>query len=176
MNLIHDDITIRPAQADDAPKLCSWWNDGAVMAHAGFPKGLGTTVEAITEKLAAETDAVTRRHIILLRDEPIGEMNYHRLDGETCEMGIKICEVQHQNKGLGKIVLSMFIDGLFHQLGYRKVVLDTNLNNLRAQHVYEQLGFVKVRTNIDCWQNQLGELQSSVDYELTEDGFISWVR
>jgi len=56
------------------------------------------------------------------------------------------------------------------------VVLDTNLNNLRAQHVYEQLGFVKVRTNIDCWQNQLGELQSSVDYELTEDGFISWVK
>ena len=33
--------------------------------------------------------------------------------------------------------------------GYSKIVLDTNLTNTRAQHVYESLGFRKVRTNME---------------------------
>ena len=52
-----------------------------------------------------------------------------------------------------------------------KIVLDTNVKNTRAQHVYEKLGFRKVRTRIDDWRDQLGELQSSIDYELTAEDF-----
>lgn len=66
----------------------------------------------------------------------------------------------------------MLINDLFKDLGYKKIVLDTNLNNLRAQHVYEKLGFQKLRVNVDAWKNQLGELQSSIDYELEEKDFI----
>lgn len=66
----------------------------------------------------------------------------------------------------------MLINDLFKDLGYKKIVLDTNLNNLRAQHVYEKLGFQKLRVNVDAWKNQLGELQSSIDYELAEKDFI----
>jgi len=66
----------------------------------------------------------------------------------------------------------MLINDLFKDLGYKKIVLDTNLNNLRAQHVYEKLGFQKLRVNVDAWKNQLGELQSSIDYELVEKDFI----
>ena len=63
-------------------------------------------------------------------------------------------------------LLKMFIDGLFNDLGYPEIILDTNLNNLRAQHVYESLGFEKVRVNIDAWTDQLGNKQSSVDYRM----------
>ena len=70
-------------------------------------------------------------------------------------------------------VLSMLIGWLFRN-GYSKIVLDTNLTNTRAQHVYESLGFRKVRTNIDSWKDQLGQLQSSVDYELVEKDFVSY--
>nr|WP_294484787.1 GNAT family protein [uncultured Anaerosporobacter sp.] len=69
-------------------------------------------------------------------------------------------------------MLSMLISDLFKDLGYKKIVLETNLNNLRAQHVYEKLGFQKLRVNVDAWKNQLGELQSSIDYELMEKDFI----
>ena len=79
-----------------------------------------------------------------------------------------------QNRGIGKLVLSLFIKGLFEELGYDKICLDTNLNNKRAQHVYEQLGFQKVRVNLDSWKDQLGNLQSSVDYELVRDTFDSY--
>lgn len=172
----YHDISIRGAKKEDAELLCSWWNDGMVMAHAGFPNGLGTTVENVADQIGKESDDTTRRHIILFKNVAIGEMNYRNLGDKTCEIGIKICDANSRNKGLGKIVLSLFIDGLFQNLGYEKILLDTNLKNKRAQHVYEQLGFQKVRTNVDSWKDQLGILQSSVDYELTKRSFISYLQ
>ena len=39
MYLKHNDLIIRNATEKDAVQLAMWWNDGRVMAHAGFPKG-----------------------------------------------------------------------------------------------------------------------------------------
>ena len=103
-------------------------------------------------------------------DRLIGECNYRNIADGVAEIGIKICETDCQNRGVGRKVLSMLIGWLFRN-GYSKIVLDTNLTNTRAQHVYESLGFRKVRTNIDSWKDQLGQLQSSVDYELVEKDF-----
>ena len=55
---------------------------------------------------------------------------------------------------------------------YNKIILDTNLKNERAQYVYEKLGFQKIRTNINAWKDQLGELQSSVDYEISKEEYV----
>ena len=33
-----------------------------------------------------------------------------------------------------------------------------------------------LRTNIDSWKDQLGQLQSSVDYELVEKDFVSYIN
>ena len=173
MELIYQTIKIRYATAADAPQLAAWWNDGAVMAHAGFPMGLGTTAEKIADDIASDSDETRRRLILLLDNQPIGEMCYYNLGNHTAEIGIKICEAIHQEKGIGRIALSMLLRELF-RLGYRKIVLDTNLKNHRAQHVYELLGFRKVRVNLDSWKNQLGQLESSVDYELTVDTFIDF--
>lgn len=38
-------LVVRAAATEDARILCQWWNDGVVMAHAGFPMGLHTTEE-----------------------------------------------------------------------------------------------------------------------------------
>ena len=175
MRLEKDGILIRNAGAADAGQLAAWWNDGKVMAHAGYPNGLGTTEETVKKQLEAERDETTRRHIILYRDRPIGEMNYRNLGDKKCIMGIKICETDMQNKGFGTKILSLFIQGLFDVLGYELVTLDTNLENRRAQHVYEQLGFRKVMVHMNEWKDQLGREQSSVDYELTREDFRSFI-
>lgn len=36
-------LTIRNATVEDAVLLSAWWNDGKIMAHAGFPNGTGET-------------------------------------------------------------------------------------------------------------------------------------
>ena len=167
MHIKYDSLTIRDAVAADAAQLTAWWNDGAVMAHAGFPNGLGTTVEKVIAGLG------NGRLILKENERLIGEACYRKVGEGIAEIGIKICETDCQNRGLGRIILSMLISWLFEQ-GFEKIVLDTNLTNKRAQHVYESLGFQKVRVNVDCWTDQLGNKQSAVDYELTEDKFIDF--
>ena len=170
MDVSSDGIRIRNAAVSDCEQLARWWNDGAVMAHAGFPNGLGTTPEEVGRQIAAECDEKRRTLIIEYGGRPVGEMNYRAVGERGAEIGIKICDADYQNKGLGKIVLSLFIRELF-SMGFARIVLDTNLKNKRAQHVYELLGFEKKRINRDAWTDQLGEPQSSVDYELTPEKF-----
>lgn len=139
-----------------------------MMAHAGFPDGLGTTEEEVIEGLEGGPMVIEESHRL------IGECNYRNVADSVAEIGIKICETDCQNRGVGRKVLSMLIGWLFKN-GYSKIVLDTNLTNTRAQHVYESLGFRKVRINMDSWKDQLGQLQSSVDYELVEKDFVSCI-
>lgn len=168
MKVSYKNLTIRQADDSDAKQLAAWWNDGTVMAHAGFPNGLGTTEEEVLKGLG------NGRMVILENDHLIGECSYRDINDGVAEIGIKICETNCQNRGIGKRILSMLIGWLFRN-GYSKIVLDTNLTNTRAQHVYESLGFRKVRINIDSWKDQLGRLQSSVDYELIEKDFNSYI-
>lgn len=164
----YENLTIRQAEIADAKQLAAWWNDGAVMAHAGFPNGLGTTEEEVIERLSNGQMVIEENNLL------IGECNYRNVAEGIAEIGIKICKTDCQNRGAGRKVLSMLIGWLF-QKGYSKIVLDTNLTNTRAQHVYESLGFSKVRIHVDSWKDQLGRLQSSVDYELVEKDFNSYI-
>lgn len=170
MNISLDGICIRNAVFADCQQLADWWNDGTVMAHAGFPNGIGTTPDEVSRQIAHECDEKGRTLIIEYRERSIGEMNYRNIGDLTAEIGIKICESDYQGRGLGRIVLSLFIKELF-SMGFMRIVLDTNLKNLRAQHIYELLGFQKIRVNHDAWTDQLGERQSSVDYELIPQYF-----
>ena len=185
MRLEQGKLCIKNAEQEDCKQLVSWWNDGAVMAHAGFPNGLGTNEEKVQKQIAADSDD-TRRHLVIwYNGNRIGEMSYANLgdsleetgedtiENRTADIGIKICNPTFQEKGLGKIVLSMLIRELFSR-GYTKIVLDTNLKNKRAQHVYERLGFQKVNIRMDAWIDQVGEKQSVVDYELTKEHFVDF--
>ena len=185
MKLEQGKLCIKNAEKEDCKQLVSWWNDGEVMAHAGFPNGLGTSEEKVQKQIAADKDD-TRRHLVIWYDgNRIGEMSYANLgdsleetgedtiENRTADIGIKISNPAFQEKGLGKIVLSMLIRELFSR-GYTKIVLDTNLKNKRAQHVYERLGFQKVNVRMDAWTDQVGEKQSVIDYELTTEHFVDF--
>ena len=169
MDVTCGQINIRNAEAGDAEQLAEWWNDGAVMAHAGFPLGLGTTAQRIADDLATDDDRRRRRLMLRFEDEPIGEMSY-QIKGDAAEIGIKICNAAYQEQGIGRTALSMLIRALF-DMGVLRIVLDTNLSNTRAQHVYEKLGFRRVGVRMNSWADQLGRLQSAVDYELAERDF-----
>ncbi|MBR6322817.1 MAG: N-acetyltransferase, partial [Lachnospiraceae bacterium] len=194
MVLVNQEITIRNAEKQDAQILADWWNDGDVMAHAGFPLGLGTNAEKIAGELSTDSDDRRRRLILEAGGKPVGEMSY-TIFGEndtalniapgfsmaslydrpergelTAELGIKICETDYQEKGIVRRALSLLIRELFRR-GVSRIILDTNLKNTRAQHVYEKLGFVKQGVRIDSWRDPRGALQSAVDYAMTEEEF-----
>jgi len=172
VDLHSGNLRIRNATPDDAKLLIGWWNDGAVMAHAGFPNGIGTTEKKVVALINADND-LNRRLIIEFANQPVGEMNYRTKGEKTAEIGIKISDSNYQNKGYGSEFLKMLMEYIFVSLGYDKIILDTNLKNKRAQHVYEKLGFRKVSTRIDSWKDQLGELQSSIDYDMSKAEYLS---
>ena len=130
-----ENLTIRNVTVEDADLLSVWWNDGKIMAHAGFPNGTGETAQCIAEKISKDEDNICRRLMIEYNKIPIGEMNYCNVGNDTAEIGIKICDFSKHNKG-----------------------------------------FRKVRVKNNSWRNQLGELQSSVDYELVEDNFNDFTK
>ncbi|MCM1214360.1 MAG: GNAT family N-acetyltransferase [Lachnospiraceae bacterium] len=175
MLLQFHNLAVRNATVQDAALLSFWWNDGKIMAHAGFPNGTGETASEIAESLKKDTDD-DRRLIIELDKRPIGEMSYGRESEDTVGIGIKICDFSEHDKGYGKILLSMLISSLFQDLGYKKIICDTNANNKRAQHVYEELGFKKIRFRGNSWKDQLGKLQSFIDYELYPEDFVDFAK
>jgi RimJ/RimL family protein N-acetyltransferase/2'-5' RNA ligase len=139
------------------------------MAHAGFPKGIHTDADKLMEKINNETDT-SRRLIIEIDFDRVGEMSY-RIQDDVAEIGIKICNFSYHEKGYGTKVLKMLIEYLFKEMNVQKIILDTNLNNTRAQHVYEKIGFKKIGVRIDSWRDQLGVLRSVIDYELRREEF-----
>ena len=168
MHIQYKNFSIRNAEEKDIKQLVAWWNNGQVMEHAGFPYGLNTTEEKVTEQLQNHN-----RLIIEVDEIPIGEMCYTITD-LCADIGIKICEISNQNKGYGRIFLSMLIERLF-QKGCTKIVLDTMIENKRAQHVYESLGFHKMGIKVDCWKDQVGNMRTAVDYELVPSEFNSYL-
>lgn len=175
MLIEYAELTIRNAEASDAVQLAEWWNDGEVMAHAGFPLGLGTTPEKIAGEISGDSDDTRRRLVLVCGSVSIGEMSYKNIGNHTAEIGIKICRRDMQNRGLGRRYLSMLISRLF-EMGYEKIVLDTDTNNKRAQHVYESLGFRCVGVRENCFTDQIGVMRSAVDYELILRDFVSFLK
>ena len=173
MLIKQNNLTIRNATVADAPQLGIWWRDGKVMAHAGFSLGLSITDAEIENELVTDTDETFRRLIIEVDLVRIGEMSYRNKGNYTAEIGIKICDFSMQGKGYGTQFIRMLMDALFGNYGYERIVLDTNLHNTRAQYVYEKIGFRKVGERNDCWKDQLGALQSAVDYEISKSEYLS---
>ena len=79
----YENLTIRQAKASDAKQLTAWWNDGAVMAHAGFPKGLGTTEEKVIEGLTQESESAGSFHRRAKKSP--SDVDRHRKKTYTCE-------------------------------------------------------------------------------------------
>ncbi|MFA5235741.1 MAG: GNAT family protein [Bacilli bacterium] len=93
--------------------------------------------------------------MIIYKQKPVGEMNY-RCHDLKAEIGIKICEAEYQNQGIGRNALKGLISYLFDELKMKTVVLDTNLKNKRAQHVYESIGFLSTGIRYQAFKKSIG--------------------
>jgi len=176
-----NDLTLRPSEERDAETLAAWWNDGRIMAHAGWPQGVNTTKEKVAERISHRR-SIGNNFIIELNGKPIGEMGYHTEDvgagtpiksGEA-GIGIKICDFSLLELGLGTRALRLLIDYLFNTLKFKKIHVDANFENPRAQHVYEKLGFKKIRIlETERWTDQMPVPARFIIYEMLPTDFVA---
>ena len=178
MRIQKENIVIRSATIDDAIQLNKWWNDGKIMEHAGFPNGLGETIEDTIENIKSRENKLNQLCIIEIDGKPVGELSY-RIKGDKAYPGWKICDFNYQNQGYGTKIIMILLEFLFTDgdinstFSVNKIILDTMLENKRAQHVYEaKIGAKKIGIRENTWQDQVGNWRSAVDYEITREAFF----
>ena len=169
-----DNIVIRSATVDDVVQLNKWWNDGKVMEHAGFPNGIGESLEDTIENIK-NRDRFRELCIIEIDGKAVGELSFSIKDN-TAYPGWKICDFDYQNKGYGTKIIKMLFEFLFTDeeinslVSVEKIFWDTMLDNKRAQHVYEnKIGARRLGIRENAWKDQLGNLRSFVEYEITRE-------
>ncbi len=180
MRIQKDNIVIRSAIVDDAIQLNKWWNDGKVMEHAGFPNGIGESLDDTIANIRGREGKLSQLCIIEIDGKRVGELSYSIRGDGAAYPGWKICEFGYQNRRYGPKIIRMLFEFLFtdevinSKFLIEKIVWDTMLENKRAQYVYEnKLGARKIGVRQDCWKDQNGQLRTAVDYELSKEDFFN---
>ncbi|MDR7870598.1 MAG: GNAT family protein [Tissierellaceae bacterium] len=180
MRIEKDNIVIRSATLDDAIQLNEWWNDGLIMEHAGFPNGIGESLEETKNNIGNWEGKLSQLCIIEIDKKPIGELSYRIKGDGAAYPGWKICESDYQNRGYGPKIIMMLLEFLFtdeainSKFSIDKVIWDTMLENKRAQYVYEnKIGARKIGIQENIWQDQVGNWRSLVDYEISREEFFN---
>lgn len=175
MEIIKGNIKIRSADLADAKILNQWWNDGSVMDHAGFPNGLGQSLEETQESILRFSPP-SEILIIEIDGISVGEANY-QIKENAAYPGWKICDAAYQNKGYGTQIIQMIFHHLFSSENFKieKIIWDTLSENTRAQYVYEEkLKARKINVIENAFIDQLGRKRTAVEYELTKEAFYCY--
>lgn len=180
MRIENENIVIRSVDLKDAVQLNKWWNDGEVMEHAGFPNGLGQSLEETTNEIKSWEGKLSQLCIIEIDGKAVGELSYRIKDDGMAYPGWKICDSKYQNHGYGPKIINMLLEFLFTNNEINKVFpikevkWDTMLENKRARYVYEyKIKARKIGTNKNSWKDQLGNRRSSVDYSISREMFLN---
>ena len=142
MRIQKDNIVIRSSTVEDATQLNKWWNDGKIMEHAGFPNGLGESLDDTIKNIRYWEGKLSQLCIIEIDGKAVGELSY-RFKDAAAYPGWKICDFSYQNQGYGTKIIIMLFEFLFtdepinSKFSMNKIIWDTMLENKRAQYIYE---------------------------------------
>lgn len=143
-------VTLRPIQRKDFPFFHKWFNDPEVLAFwYGQDKPRSTDWIKKHFEPIINGKRASKGWIIEVRGKPIGYM-YNTLEkndeGEftgRVEVDILIGEKNEWGKGYGTDALRAMIGYAFEKQKAERVFLMPRVDNKRAIHVYEKVGFKK---------------------------------
>lgn len=180
-----DRIAIRELEQEDTELFAAWWNNGELMKDVGFREGMGITAASLKEDFAAEIadkDPFRKRRRYVAVDKksrvPIGELVYGNLDMEkqSCGIGLKICEINLQGKGLGHETLISFMKYLDNKFFLHTYEIDTLKDNIRAYSLYKKVGFREVKTMENFWTDPDGVSHDLIFMELEKEEFLKSIK
>lgn len=179
MRIEKDNIVIRSANVNDSLQLKKWWNDGKVMEHAGFPNGLGVSIESIIDSIKNNEERLSQLCIIEIDCKLAGELSYSIRGNGLANAGWKICDFTYQNQGYGTKIIIMLLEFIFmdkninSQFPIERIAWDTMVENERAKHIYKtKVGAKETRFRENTWKDQVGNWRSVVDYEIKREEFF----
>jgi RimJ/RimL family protein N-acetyltransferase len=138
-------VYLRPLEPDDAEVIHRWYGDAEFLAlMGGRPASLAERRAALEKRAADPPDDVINLAICLREDgRPIGRVDVFRIEpyNGNAGFGIGIGDPADRGHGYGRDAVEALIDYLFGQLRLERIWLATDADNLRAQRLYESVGF-----------------------------------
>ena len=153
MNIVNEDVRIRPLQEDDFPLMLKWLTDDRVLKYYGGRDKkytLETLKEHYTEKWQDEVIRVIIEYkcisigygqIYKMYDELYDDYHYARSNEIVYGMDQFIGEVDYWNKGIGTKYTKMIFEFLKKERNVDAVILDPHKDNHRAIRMYQKAGF-----------------------------------
>ena len=143
---------IRPVNQNDAEFINTLINDPSVMlALNEIPTSRQDWIDAISEW---SRDNDEEDYIILDRSTPIGWIGINGLRNSDQSAYIKMAAILpgYQNRGFGAKAVRELMSGL-KQKGYKRILLYTDRDNLKAQACYQGCGFHVVDSLTETMSN-----------------------
>ncbi|MGI6145718.1 MAG: GNAT family N-acetyltransferase [Peptococcia bacterium] len=139
-------IYLRLLESEDLPYRVKWLNDDEVSSGITIdgPISLAKTQAWFQHVIKEDIN----RHFVIVdknTNKPIGILGVVAIDfrNRKAELYIAIGNKNYWGRGLGSEALHIALEYSFMELDLNRIYLFTNINNTRAQHVYEKNGFLK---------------------------------
>lgn len=141
-------MTLRPATPADFP---------FIRATAGQPGHAPFITDEDETALAAYLTDPTCRLLIWEQDGPAGYALFCEIGEPSGAVELRRLALAQTGGGRGRAFVQALIDHAFADLGAARLWLDASGENLRAQHLYQSLGFtLEGRLRAHWWRPMLG--------------------
>lgn len=137
-------VSIRKFQVEDIPYKIKWINDESNNKFLHYE--LPLTKEKTLQWFNTTKDRTDRMdYTVLYEGKPVGLIGLLNIDDKNKKAEYYIClgEDQSKGKGVAYIASDCLIKEGYHKKNLNKIYLYTEVENIRAQKLFEKIGFIK---------------------------------
>lgn len=163
-------VTLRPATIEDRLSIYEWLAHSDITAYMMGPPTypehkIATWQEFcddyVSHYFSEEKPELGRCFIIMVGDEPIGQVNYNSIDKHNrTELDIWMSCEANCGKGYGPDALETLCRYLFNKFGILECYIQPSARNPRAILAYEKAGFKKITLSIEQAKIEYGPVYS----------------
>jgi RimJ/RimL family protein N-acetyltransferase len=149
-------VTLRAVEQEDIPEILRHFNDIEVRRYLHMITPVSAEEEEKwIQNLTQQRKAGTAYLFAIELQKPklfLGVCGLLRLDWihRSAELGISLNNKQYWGKGLGTEAIHLIVKFGFNILNLHRIYLTLFEDNLRAQRVYEKVGFTKTGRQREC--------------------------
>lgn len=135
---------LRRLEKKDAPFMLEWMHDATINCNFQYPFG-EMTIEKVIAFIASSIDEENKHFAIVdEKDEYLGTISLKHISKKDRNAEYAIVTRQKaQGTGIAKLATQELLKYAFQELKLHKVYLNVLSDNVRAQRLYKECGFVQ---------------------------------
>ena len=112
--------------------------------YKNFEKCYDYNLSKYLSRIYPDCDKVIKWCYINVDSKNIGSVWLETVDIDTAKLGVFIANEEYRNNGYGSKAIENIMC-FAKDKGYKNIVLNVRINNIRAYSLYQKLGFVEIK-------------------------------